>query len=114
MTDFSGPTSFSVDGIPVDAGATLTTLSTGVRVEEHRTMCNGVMVADRLKIEDPDATSDGTDNSGDDMDEADQSDLAGAEREGEHEVEDGHDATGDDSACDTRVKSSCEADHKQD
>ena len=114
MTAYTNPTSFSVDGIPVDAGATPTTLATGMRVEVHGTMSNGVMVADRLKIEDPGATSDGSGNSGDDMDEADQSDHTGAEREDEHEIEDEHDATGDDSACDTKAKSSCEDDHKRD
>ncbi|MEZ5700869.1 MAG: DUF5666 domain-containing protein [Burkholderiaceae bacterium] len=115
VTAYTSPTSFSIDGIPVDASATPTTLSPGMRVEVHGTMSNGVMVADRLKVEDQSATGDRPDDSGDDVDEANGSDDPSAEREDDHSASGSHaedDSDGDDHACDTQAESGCEDDDK--
>ena len=58
VTAYTSPTSFSVDGIPVDTSAAPHTLSVGMRVEVYGTMTNGVLVASRVKIEDGDDESD--------------------------------------------------------
>jgi Domain of unknown function (DUF5666) len=82
VTSYTSPTSFSVDGIPVDASAAPTTLSVGVHVEVHGTVNNGVMLASRVKIEGSDSDDDEDDEKNDD----------------------GQD---DDDHCDAVVKSSC-------
>lgn len=51
VTSYTSPTSFSVDGIPVDASAAPMTLTVGTHVEIHGTVSNGVMVASSVKIE---------------------------------------------------------------
>ena len=58
VTAYTSPTSFSVDGIPVDASGAPSTLAVGMRVEVYGTMANGVLVASRVKIEDGDDESD--------------------------------------------------------
>ncbi len=115
VTAYTSPTSFSVDGIPVDASATPTTLSPGMRVEVHGTMSNGVMVADRLKIEDQSATDDHADDSSDDADEANESEHPSAEAEDDHGADssDDDDTESEDDTCDTKAKSGCEDDHKR-
>lgn len=80
VTSYASPSSFSVDGIPVDASATPTTLSAGMHVEVHGTVNNGVMVASQVKVE-----GSGADDDEDDKD----------------------DEKDDDDGCDTAVKSSC-------
>ncbi|MCB2018565.1 MAG: hypothetical protein KDF54_13810 [Hydrogenophaga sp.] len=51
VTAYNSPTSFSVDGIPVDASAAPMTLTVGMHVEIHGTISNGTMVASSVKIE---------------------------------------------------------------
>lgn len=63
VTSYTSPTSFSVDGIPVDASAAPMTLTVGTHVEIHGTVTNGVMVASSVKLE---GHSDGTSSSGSD------------------------------------------------
>lgn len=87
VTSYTSPSSFSVDGIPVDASATPTTLSVGMHVEVHGTVNNGVMVASQVKVEGSDAD------------------------DGEDDKDDGKD---DDDGCDTAVKSSCPDDGSDD
>lgn len=87
VTSYAGPTSFSVDGIPVNASATPTTLSVGMHVEVHGTVNNGVMVASQVKVEGSDS-DDGEDDKDDEKD--------------------------DDDGCDTVTKSSCPDDDSKD
>lgn len=63
VTAFTSPTSFSVNGIPVDATAVPTTLAVGDEVEIHGAIVNGVLVASRIELEDDDDDDD-EDNSG--------------------------------------------------
>ena len=51
VTSYTSPTSFSVDGIPVNASAAPMTLTVGMHVEIHGTVTNGVMVASSVKLE---------------------------------------------------------------
>ena len=51
VTSVTSPTSFSVDGIPVNASAAPMTLTVGMHVEIHGTVTNGVMVASSVKLE---------------------------------------------------------------
>jgi Domain of unknown function (DUF5666) len=64
VTSYTSPTSFSVDGIPVDASAAPATLSVDMHVEVHGTVSNGVMVATRVEVEgsDDDRDDDGKDD----------------------------------------------------
>lgn len=69
VTSVSCPTSFSVDGIPVDASAAPMTLVVGTHVEIHGTVSDGVMVASSVKIEgqsDSGSSSSGSDGGKDD------------------------------------------------
>lgn len=69
VTSVTSPTSFSVDGIPVDASAAPMTLVVGTHVEIHGTVSNGVMVASSVKIEghsDSGSSSSGSDDGKDD------------------------------------------------
>lgn len=83
VTAYSGPTSFIVDGIAVDASATPVTLAVGMHVEIYGTMTNGTMVASRVKIENRNGSDDGPDDSSDDRD-------------------------GDDDACNAATQSDCD------
>jgi Domain of unknown function (DUF5666) len=85
VTSYTSPTSFSVDGIPVNASAAPTTLSVGMHVEVHGSVSNGVMVASRVEVE-----GSGSDGGRDD---------------------DGKD---DDNCTPTTTKSSCSDDDKDD
>lgn len=104
VTDYSGPTRFSVDGIPVDASAVPTTLAVGVRVEVYGTMTNGTMVASRVKLESQDASDDSSDDTPDDN----------ADDNSDDNNDDPSDdsASGDDDGCDAAGKSDCEDDGK--
>jgi hypothetical protein len=97
VTDYSGPTRFSVDGIPVDASAVPSTLAVGMRVEVYGTMTNGTMVASRVKLESQDASDD---NSDDGLD--DESD------DGPDDDDNDDSSSDDDGACDATGKSGCE------
>ncbi len=101
VTDYSGPTRFSVDGIPVDASAVPTTLAVGMRVEVYGAMTNGTMVASRVKLESQDASDDNSDDTPDDND--DDSD------DNDDDPSDDS-ASGDDDGCDAAGKSDCEDD----
>jgi hypothetical protein len=63
VTAFTSPTSFSVDGIPVDATAVPITLALGDEVEIHGVIVNGVMLASRIELEDDDDDEDDDDSS---------------------------------------------------
>ncbi|MCB4366143.1 hypothetical protein KIH07_20605 [Hydrogenophaga taeniospiralis] len=102
VTAYSGPTHFSVDGIPVDASAAPTTLAVGVRVEVYGTMTNGTMVASRVKLEDQDSADDTPDDGDDDSPDDDTDD----------DSSDDDSAGGDDDSCDAVGKSDCEDDGK--
>ena len=102
VTAYSGPTHFSVDGIPVDASAAPTALAIGVRVEVYGTMTNGTMVASRVKLEDQDSADDTPDDGDDDSPEDDTDD----------DSSDDDSAGGDDDSCDAVGKSDCEDDGK--
>ena len=65
VTAFTSPTSFSVDGIPVDATAVPTTLAVGDEVEIHGAIVNGVLVASRIELEDDDDDDDKDDDDDD-------------------------------------------------
>lgn len=54
VTAFTSPTAFSVNGIPVDASQTPTSLALGVRVEVKGSIRNGVVIASEIEIEDED------------------------------------------------------------
>lgn len=105
VTAYSGPTSFSVDGIPVDASAAPRTLSVGMHVEVYGTMSNGTLVATRVKIED-----------GDDEDESDDDNCTDSGKSDCHDddqKDDGHDDDDDgedDDRCVALGKSDCDKD----
>lgn len=69
VTAFTSPTSFSVDGIPVDATAVPITLALGDEVEIHGVIVNGVMQASRIELEDDDDDDDDDEDDDDDDDE---------------------------------------------
>jgi Domain of unknown function (DUF5666) len=92
VTSYASPTSFSVDGIPVDASAAPRTLSVGMRVEVYGTMTNGVLVASRVKLEDSDSDDDSDDSDSDD------------------DKDDVDDDSDDDDDCDVIGKSDCDED----
>ena len=91
VTAYSGPTRFSVDGIPVNASAVPTSLAVGMRVEVYGTMTNGTMVASRVKVENQSGSDDNADDSNDANDDSD---------------------SGNDDLCDAVGKSACEDDGK--
>ena len=66
VTAYSGPTRFSVDGIPVNASAVPTALAVGMRVEVYGAMTNGTMVASRVRLEDQGDSDDSSDDDSDD------------------------------------------------
>lgn len=104
VTAYSSPSSFSVDGIPVDASAAPRTLSVGMRVEVYGTMSNGTLVATRVKIEDSDDEDESDDDNCTDNGKSDC-------RDDDH-GDDGHDDddSGDDDQCVTLGKSDCDKD----
>lgn len=104
VTDYSGPTRFSVDGIPVDASAVPTTLAVGVRVEVNGTMTNGTMVASRVKLESQDASDDSADDNSDDGRD-DESDDSPDDNNDDDRNDDS--SSDDDGACDAAGKSDC-------
>lgn len=109
VTAYASPTSFSVDGIPVDASAAPRTLTVGMRVEVYGTMTNGVLVASRVKIED-----DSDDNSDDGSDDNDDSCTAtgqsGCDESKDDDRDDDSDDSNDDDNCDGLGKSDCDKD----
>lgn len=115
VTAYTSPTSFSVDGIPVDASAAPRTVSVGMRVEVYGTMANGVLVASRVKIEDGDQ-EDGADDDNctatgksDCHDDDDANDDDHHDDDGSSDDDD-RDHGGDDEDCATAGKSDCKKD----
>jgi hypothetical protein len=110
VTAYSSPTSFSVDGIPVDASGAPSALAVGMRVEVYGTMTNGVLVASRVQIED------GDDDSGDDADDDNctatgKSDCHDDDGDGHDDGDDSDDDSDDsDDDCDALGKSDCDKD----
>lgn len=104
VTAYSSPSSFSVDGIPVDASAAPRTLTVGMRVEVYGTMSNGVLVASRVQVED------GGDDSDDDS--CSTSGKSDCQDGNDDDQEDGEDDDSDDSDddCDALGKSDCDKD----
>lgn len=98
VTAYSGPTRFSVDGIPVDASAVPTVLAVGMRVEVYGVMTNGTMVASRVKLENQ---GDSDDSSDDDADDG--SDDSDDDRNDDSD-------SNDDDHCDAVDRSDCEDD----
>jgi Domain of unknown function (DUF5666) len=113
VTAYSNPTSFSVDGIPVDASAAPRTLTVGMRVEVYGTMRNGTLVASRVKLEDS-----GSDDDSDDGDDDSKDDNCTATGKSDcHDGDDDHDGESDDDSddsdddnCPTLGKSDCDKD----
>jgi Domain of unknown function (DUF5666) len=105
VTAYASPTSFSVDGIPVDASAAPRTLSVGMRVEVYGTMRNGTLVASRVKLEDSDSDDDADDDSNDGDDD-------NCSAIGKSDCDDGDDDSddSDDDNCPTLGKSDCDED----
>jgi hypothetical protein len=109
VTAYSSPTSFSVDGIPVDASAAPRALSVGMRVEVHGTMANGVLVASRVEIEDDESDDSCTATGKSDCHEDD--DHSGDDdHDDDGDDDDDQDPDGDDDECPTQGKSDCEKD----
>ncbi|MDQ7745605.1 DUF5666 domain-containing protein [Hydrogenophaga pseudoflava] len=110
VTAYTSPTSFSVDGIPVDASGAPSTLAVGMRVEVYGTMANGVLVASRVKIEDGDDDSD--DDADDDNCTATGKSDCHDDDGDEHDDGDDHDDDSDDSDddCAEAGKSDCDKD----
>jgi hypothetical protein len=104
VTTYSSPTSFSVDGIPVNASAAPRALAVGMRVEVYGTMTNGTLVASRVKIED-----DGSDEDADDDDDCVATSQSGCDEDHDGDDE-GDDDSGDDDRCDALGKSDCDED----
>ena len=104
VTAYSSPSSFSVDGILVDASAAPRTLTVGMRVEVYGTMSNGVLVASRVQVED------GGDDSDDDS--CSTSGKSDCQDGNDDDQEDGEDDDSDDSDddCDALGKSDCDKD----
>lgn len=103
VTAYASPTSFSVDGIPVDASAAPRTLSVGMRVEVYGTMRNGTLVASRVKLEDS-----GSDDDSDDGDDDDNCSAIG--KSDCHDGDDDDSDDSDDDNCPTLGKSDCDED----
>lgn len=111
VTAYTSPTSFSVDGIPVDASGAPSTLAVGMRVEVYGTMTNGVLVASRIKIEDGDDESD-DDANDDNCTATDKSDCHDDDVD-DHDDGDDHDDDNSDESdddCDALGKSDCDKD----
>ena len=98
VTSYTSPTSFSVDGIPVDASAAPITLTVGAHVEIHGTVSNGVMVASSVKIEGHSEGS-GSSGSGSDDDKDDHNCASTTKSGCDDGKDDGKDDDGDDSRC---------------
>ena len=109
VTSYASPTSFSVDGIPVDASAAPRTLSVGMRVEVYGTMTNGVLVASRVKLEDSGSDDDSDDSDDDNCTINGKSDC---HDEDDDDKDDGDDDSDDDEDDDCVVngKSDCDED----
>lgn len=107
VTAYTSPTSFSVDGIPVDASAAPRTLSVGMRVEIHGTMVNGVLVASGVKLEDSDGASDDSDD--DRCTVIGKSDCSDDDKDDDGKDDDSKDDSDDDN-CVTLGKSDCDKD----
>lgn len=99
VTSYTSPTSFSVDGIPVDASAAPTTLTVGAHVEIHGTVRNGVMVASRIQIEDH--SGGGSSSSGSDDDKDDHNCSSTTKSSCDDGKDDDKDDKDDDSRCTT-------------
>ena len=107
VTAYSSVTSFSVDGIPVDASATPIALQVGMHVEIYGTMTNGVLVATSIKLEDRNASSSSGSTSRDDSadDSAEDDDnctVAGKSDCEDHSEDDSEDNSGKDKDSDRR------------
>ena len=63
VTAYVSVTSFSVDGIPVDASATPIALQVGMHIEIYGTMTNGILAATKIKLEDRSSSSSSSDDS---------------------------------------------------
>ncbi|MEZ5702128.1 MAG: hypothetical protein R3E42_09515 [Burkholderiaceae bacterium] len=112
VTAYTSPTSFSIDGIPGRCQRHPHHPVTGHGGRSARHHSNGVMVADRLKVEDQ-STGDRPDDSGDDVDTNGPDDLS-AEREDDHSASGSH-AEDDSTAMTTHAtpaESGCEDDDK--
>lgn len=108
VTAYASPTSFSVDGIPVDASAAPRTLSVGMRVEVYGTMTNGTLVASRIKLEDSGSDDDSDDGNGDD--DGDDDNCSAIGKSDCHDDDDGDSDDSDDDNCPTLGKSDCDED----
>ncbi|MEZ5647127.1 MAG: DUF5666 domain-containing protein [Burkholderiaceae bacterium] len=74
ITAITGPAMFSVEGVPVDAtGAAVLAsgLTMGSLVEVHGILVDGVMVADKVELEDDGSDDDSDDDHDDDSDDGD-------------------------------------------
>lgn len=107
VTAYTSPTSFSVDGIPVDASAAPRALSVGMRVEVYGTMANGVLVASRVKIEDGDQEDSADD---DNCTATGKSDCHDDDHQDDGSSDDDRDHGDDDEDCATAGKSDCKKD----
>lgn len=113
VTAYASPTSFSVDGIPVDASAAPRTLTVGMRVEVYGTMTNGVLVASRVKMEDDgDDSDDDSDNNDDSCTATDKSGCDDGDDDDRDDDSDdsSDDDSSDDDNCDALGKSDCDKD----
>lgn len=116
VTAYTSPTSFSVDGIPVDASAVPRTLAVGMRVEVYGTMSNGTLVASRVKLEDGDSGDDSDDDAEDSNDDDNCSGIGKSDCHDDDTDDDDEDDTHDDDHrsdnddCDARGKSDCDKD----
>lgn len=115
VTAYTSPTSFSVDGIPVDARAAPSALAVGMRVEVYGTMTNGVLVASRVKIEDGDDDSDDDSDDDDDNCTATGKSDCHDDEDDDRDEDDDHDEDDDsddrdDDRCEALGKSECEKD----
>ena len=111
VTAYASPTSFSVDGIPVDASAAPHTLSVGMRIEVYGTMVNGILVASRVELEDSRSASGADDSDDDHCTTGGTSDCSEVndDRDDLDEVDSDSDDSHDDN-CPTLSKSRCETD----
>lgn len=108
VTAYTSPTSFSVDGIPVDASGAPSTLAVGMHVEVHGTMANGVLVASRVQIEDRDDGSD-DDANDDNCTATGKSDCQDDDGDGHDDGDDhGDDSNDSDDDCAGPGKSDCD------
>lgn len=100
VTAYSSVTSFSVDGIPVDATATPIALQVGMHIEIYGTMTNGVLVATSIKLEDHSSSSGSASTSTSSDDSAEEDDnctVAGKSDCEDHSEDHNEDDSEDDS-----------------